>query len=254
MYIDTHFHLDDGKFTDKKAVIDAYIRDGVTKTINVGCNMKSSELGAKYSDEFSSVYHTVGFHPSDAKDFDATAYNRLKELSAHPKCVGIGEIGLDYYWDKSYNEIQKQVFIEQIELANEAGLPISVHSRDAMGDTLEILQAHTPKFGGVMHCYSGSEESANELLKLGFYFSFGGTVTFKNARNAPDVIKAIPLDRILTETDSPYLAPEPFRGSVNEPKNIPIITAKIAELRGITIEDTAKAVMDNAQRLFAKLK
>ncbi len=254
MYIDTHFHLADDKLQDKQAVIDGYLRDGVTKTINVGCCMASSELGAKYSDEFESVYHTVGFHPSDARDFDDVAYARLKQLSFHPKCVGIGEIGLDYYWDKSYNEIQKEVFVKQIALADEVGLPIAVHSRDAMGDTLEILKKYTPKHGGVMHCYAGSYESAKELLKLGFYFSFGGTLTFKNARNIPEVMSKLPLDRILTETDSPFLSPEPFRGRVNEPKNIPIITAKIAELRGLSLEQTANAIMENAMRLFPKLK
>ncbi len=254
MYIDTHFHLADDKLTDKTAVVSGYLRDGVIKTINVGCCLSSSERAVLYADEFESVYFTVGFHPSDAKDFDENAYNRLKELSNHPKCVGIGEIGLDYYWDKSYNQIQKKVFIDQIRLADEVGLPICVHSRDAMGDTLQILKDHTPKYGGVMHCYAGSYESAKELLKLGFYFSFGGTLTFKNARNIPEVMCKLPLDRILTETDSPFLSPEPFRGRVNEPKNIPVITAKIAEFRGLLIEETAKAVMDNAYRLFPKLK
>ena len=170
--------------------------------------------------------------------------------------MAIGEIGLDYFWDKSFNDKQKDFFARQILLANKMRLPINVHVRDAMGDAVEILKANKNLLscGGVMHCYSGSVETAKELLKLGFYISFGGTVTFKNARVAVDVAKFVPQDRILTETDSPYLAPEPKRGTVNSPKNIPFIVRRLAEIRGETAEDIERAVYENTLALFKKIR
>ncbi len=254
MFIDTHCHIDDNKLPDKSAVVNAYLRDGVSIAINAGCNEISSLNGKTLSEQFESVYFCAGFHPSDAKDCNPSAIEKIFELCAHPKCVAVGEIGLDYYWDTSYNDIQKQAFIAQIELANERRLPISVHCREATKDTLDILKAHPVKAGGVMHCFSGSYETALELIKLGFYISFGGTLTFKNARNLVEIAQKLPLDKLLTETDSPYLAPTPFRGSINEPKNVALVTAKLAEIRALTVEQTAAAVMANAKKLFYKLK
>lgn len=253
MFIDTHCHIDDDKLQDKRAVIGNFLRDGVDIAVNAGCNIATSENGKSLAEWFESVYFMAGFHPSDALDFNDSARMRIERLCSHEKCVAVGEIGLDYYWNTSDKNIQKQVFVSQIELADKAGLPVSVHCRDATADTLEILKAHTPKFGGVMHCFSGSVETAKELLKLGFYISFSGTLTFKNARNLPEVAAFLPFDSILTETDSPYLAPVPFRGSVNEPKNVSLVTARLAEIRGKSIEQTARQVLENAKRLFKKL-
>lgn len=253
MFIDTHCHIDDDKLVNKQAVVDNFIRDGVTTVINAGCNIHSSEQGKMLSEQFESVYFMAGFHPSDARDFDEFAYAKIKELCAHKKCVAVGEIGLDYYWDKSYNDIQKQVFVRQIELADKMCLPVSVHSREATYDTLTILKETTPKFGGVMHCFSGSYETAKILLDLGFYISFGGTLTFKNARNLQELAPKLPKDRLLTETDSPYLAPVPFRGSINEPKNVSLVTAYLSNLLGESVGQTATTVMENAKRLFKKL-
>ena len=253
MFIDTHCHIDDDKFVDKQPVVDNFIRDGVEVVINAGCNLRSSENGKRLSEQFDRVYFMAGYHPSDSRDFDQTAFEKIKTLCAHEKCVAVGEIGLDYYWDKSFNDIQKQVFTQQILLADTVNLPVSVHMREATFDTLEILKTHTPKFGGVMHCFSGSYETAKVLLDLGFYISFGGTLTFKNARNLQDLAPKLPKDRLLTETDSPYLAPVPFRGSVNEPKNVSLVTAFLANLLGETVEQTAFTVMQNAKRLFKKI-
>lgn len=253
MFIDTHCHIDDDKLSDKRAVVDNFIRDGVDIAVNAGCNVATSENGKSLAERFENVYFMAGFHPSDALDFTDSARARIERLCYHEKCVAVGEIGLDYHWNTSDKELQKQVFVSQIELADKVGLPVSVHCRDATADVLEILKSHTPKYGGVMHCFSGSAETAKELLKLGFYISFSGTLTFKNARNLPEIAAVLPFDAILTETDSPYLAPVPFRGSVNETKNVSLVTARLAEIRGESIEKTARQVLENAKRLFKKL-
>ncbi|MBE7087120.1 MAG: TatD family deoxyribonuclease [Clostridiales bacterium] len=253
MFIDTHCHLDDEKLSDKKLVFGLMERDNVSFAINMGCNLTSSVQGQMLSKEYERIYFAAGYHPSDAKDLTSQTLLGIEGLLTDKKCVAVGEIGLDYYWDKSYCDTQKQAFITQIALADKYDLPISVHCREATMDTLEILKTHTPKNGGVMHCFSGSVETAKILLDLGFYISFGGTLTFKNAKNVQEVAKNIPLDRILTETDSPYLAPTPLRGSVNMPSNVSLVTAFLAGLRGISVENTAKTVMENARRLFKKL-
>ena len=257
MFIDTHCHLDDPKLReDLDGIVAEFKAAGTEIAINIGCDPASSELVKDQAERYDGVYFAAGYHPQDVKDAKDEELEIIAKLSEHGKCVAIGEIGLDYYWDKSFKEKQKEFFVKQIELANSRKLPINVHVRDATGDALEILKENKGKlvYGGVMHCFSGSYETATELLKLGMYISFGGTLTFKNARSIPEVAAKIPLDRILTETDSPYLAPEPFRGTVNTPKNIPLIAKRLAEIRGVSVEEIENAVYRNVKTLFPKIK
>lgn len=257
MYVDTHCHLDDDKLKyDLDKVVADFHAAGVNIAINIGCDVKSSEVVKNQAEKYDGVYFAAGIHPSDVKDANLSDIDKIAELLSNVKCVAVGEIGLDYYWDKSFNDKQKEFFVRQIELANSVKLPINVHVRDAYGDAVEILKEHKRELshGGVMHCFSGSVETAKELLDLGLYISFGGTLTFKNSKKAVEVAKIVPKDRILTETDSPYLAPEPLRGTVNSPKNIPFVVEKLAEIRGETQEETARAVYENTLRLFSKIK
>lgn len=256
MYIDTHCHLDDEKLkNDIAAVVAEFTAAGVSRVIDVGCDLTSSVLVKEQAEAFESVYFAAGFHPMDVERMDKDGEEGIRRLLTHKKCVAVGEIGLDYYWRKDDKAWQKECFIKQLEIAEEFKLPINVHVRDAMGDALEILKQNKSKlaYGGVMHCFSGSKETAAELLKLGMYISFGGTLTFKNARSAPEVAAYVPEDMILTETDCPYLAPEPVRGTVNSPKNIPYIVERLASIRGVNGERLAERIMQNAKTLFYKL-
>ncbi len=255
MFIDTHCHIDDQKLIDKDAVIKSLVRSNVTVAINMGCNVSSSVSGKDLSERFEQIYFGAGFHPSDIDDFDDKSIDTLIDLSKHKKCVAIGEIGLDYHWDGFDKDSQINGFIKQLELAKTLKLTVSVHCRDATEDMIKILKQNKNLLGysGVMHCFSGSVETAKELLKLGFYISFAGTLTFKNARSLIDVAKIVPLEYCLTETDSPYLSPHPYRGSLNEPKNVPLVTARLAEIKEQNIEIVASQIMQNAKRLFTKL-
>lgn len=253
MYIDVHCHIDDAAFKDKTAVVSAAETAGVKIMICSGCDEKSSAYARDLAEEFGSVYYSVALHPEYASFFSVGVRKRLKSIVGD-KCVAVGEIGLDYHYEPFDKGKQAEAFISLIELADELKLPIVVHSRDAHADTLDIIKSHRPKYGGVMHCFSGSKEIAKEYLDLGFYLSFGGTLTFKNAVRTVEVLKYSPINRVLTETDCPYLAPEPVRGSVNEPKNIPLIVKKIAEIKGIEEREVVCAVEKNAKTVFTKLK
>ena len=255
MFIDTHCHLHDDKFVDVEKTVDEYLRDGVEIAINAACCALTAKKGKDLAERFPSVYFMSGCHPSDVKTFDDNEFETIESLCSHPKCVAVGEIGLDYYWAGFDKEQQKNAFIKQIELADEVKLPISIHSRDATADTLEILKSNKNKLtnGAVMHCFSGSVETARELLNLGLYISFAGPLTFKNARNLLDVAKYVPDDRCLTETDSPYLAPHPLRGTQNSPKNVSLITAFLAQLKGKELQSFSQQIMLNAKELFKKL-
>ncbi len=256
MFIDSHCHLDDEKLKgDLDNVVAEFKAAGVGIVIDIGCDVNTSEIVKTQAENYDGVYFAAGIHPMDVKDAANSDLDRIKELAKHPKCVAVGEIGLDYYWDTTFKEKQKEFFVKQIDLAYNLNLPINIHIRDAMGDAVEILKANADKlkFGGVMHCYSGSAETAKELIKLGLYISFGGTLTFKNARKTQEVAKLVPIDRILTETDSPYLAPEPKRGTVNSPKNIPLVVKKLSELRGESPQEIETAVYNNTLKLFKKI-
>ncbi len=251
MYVDTHCHLDDPRFNVDEEIKN-YLRVGVTKVINVACNLQSSLIGKELSSKYESVYFGAGFHPSDANDYDQKAEDQIIKLLSDQKCVAVGEIGLDYHWQPFDKEVQQKVFLRQLELAKEFKLPVSVHSRDATEDMQNILKENKSKlaYGGVMHCFSGSIETAKELLDLGFYLGFGGTVTFKNAKKTVEVARYCPNDRILTETDCPYLSPEPYRGQTNSPERIPIITSFISNLKNLDNVQFANVIMENAKRLF----
>ena len=255
MFIDTHCHLHDDKLIDTDKVVEEYLRDGVDVVINAACCATTSEKGRDLAEKYPSVYFMTGCHPSDANGFDDEELARISALTTHKKCLAVGEIGLDYYWKPFDKEKQKEVFIRQIELANESKLPICIHSRDATLDTLTILKDNKSKLtnGVVFHCFSGSVETAREVLNLGCYISFAGPLTFKNSRYTVEVAKYVPEDMCLTETDSPYLAPHPLRGTVNSPKNVPIIAAFLANVKGMELEKLAERVMLNARTLFKKL-
>ncbi len=256
MFIDTHCHLHDSKFESVDEIVNNYIRDGVDIALDMGCCADTSEIGKSLAEKYPSVYFASGCHPSDVNGFDEREFERIRELTKHPKCVAVGEIGLDYYWKPFDKDKQKECFIRQIELANESKLPISIHCRDATEDALNILKANKSKLtnGAVMHCYSGSKETARELLNLGLYISFAGPLTFKNGARAREVALYVPNEYLLTETDSPFLAPEPLRGSRNEPKNVALVTAFLANLKGVDLEEFSSIIMNNAKRLFFKIK
>ena len=250
MYFDTHAHYDDEAFNaDRDALLSALPEAGVTLVIDPGCDVKSSERAVALAGRFPHVYAAVGIHPEELGGMAEGDLERIAALCESEKCVAVGEIGLDYYWDASRKEEQKALFIRQIELALQKDLPIIVHDREAHGDCLDIVRRY-PEAWGVFHCYSGSKEMAEELLKRGWYLGFDGPVTYKNARKALEVLEICPLDRLLIETDSPYLSPVPRRGKRNDSRNLPYIVEKIAEVKGLDCEEAAKITMDNGRRLF----
>ncbi len=254
--VDSHAHLNDEAYKeDLKEVIER-VNEELAACICSSSDISSSQEAIRLAKENPKIFANVGVHPENVEDFDE---EKVSALLRCDKVVAVGEIGLDYHYlkDLSPEEIdaqklrQKEVFIRQINLANKFNLPIVVHSRDAMGDTIEILKKNPPKRASLLHCYSGSVESAKILMDMGFSFSFGGVTTFKNAKSVQEVVKSLPLERILLETDCPYLAPEPFRGTRNEPKNVKYVADKIATLKGLSIEEVAEATTKNAKRLFS---
>ncbi|MGF7058413.1 TatD family hydrolase [Brassicibacter mesophilus] len=252
MLIDSHAHLDDERFDkDRDKVIKDLTKDGIEIVINPGADVASSVKSVSLSQKYDNIYAAVGVHPHEVKTMDETTIELLRSLSKKEKVVAIGEIGLDYHYDNSPREVQKKWFIEQIKLAKELDLPVIIHEREAQQDMYDILKEHADgKFKGVLHCFSGSLEMAREYLKMGFYLSFAGPVTFKNAKTPKEVAKNIPLERMLVETDSPYLTPEPNRGKRNEPLNVRYVAAMIAELRGVSFEEIAQKTSQNVKKLF----
>jgi len=255
MIWDTHAHLDDPSYAEDFQEVTARMQlAGISRMTNVGYDLSSSERSVKLAQDYDFIYAAIGIHPHDAEGATDETWTKLLLLAKQPKVLAWGEIGLDYYRDLSPRSVQKEIFIQQIKLANQVGLPIVIHNRDAHQDVLEIVKAHPPKYGGVFHCYSGSWEMANILLSLGFYLSFAGPVTYKNARHTVEVAGHAPLDRILVETDSPYLTPEPRRGKRNEPTYVREIVKKIAEIKNLPFEDIAAQTMRNAEVIFRLIK
>ncbi|MBZ2175073.1 TatD family hydrolase [Schnuerera sp. xch1] len=252
MLIDSHAHLDNEKFDpDRDRLIKSLKQSGIELIINPGDDLASSIRAVSLSEEYDNVFAAVGIHPHSAKEMDDSTIDILKSFTNRKKVVAIGEIGLDYHYDNSPRDIQKEKFKEQLDLAKEVDLPVIIHSRDATQDTLEILkEAQNDKLEGVLHCYSGSVEMAMKYIDMGFYISLAGPVTFKNARIPKEVAKAVPMDKLLIETDSPYLTPEPHRGKRNEPVFVRYVAGIIAELRGITFEELATKTAENIKRLF----
>ena len=250
MYFETHAHYDDKAFdADRRDLLSALPASGVDTIINPGCDLSSSSLARTLAEEFPYVYFAAGIHPEELSDLPSDWLSQISWIADSPKCVALGEVGLDYYWDVSKKDLQKQVFEAQLDLALTVDLPVIIHDRDAHGDCFEIISRH-PENRGVFHCYSGSAEMASELLRLGWYLGFDGPITYKNARKAVEVLMITPLDRILIETDSPYLSPVPMRGKRNDSSNLRYIVEKIAEVKEISPEEVASATSQNAKTLF----
>ncbi|AJQ25845.1 TatD family hydrolase [Pelosinus fermentans] len=251
MLFDSHAHIDDEKFDiDREEVIQRAIDNGVTGIINVGASMESSARSIALAEKYEGIYAAVGIHPHDAKDALDTDYEQLVRWTALDKVVAIGEIGLDYYYDFSPREVQRSVFIHQLDVARQTNIPFIIHDRDAHGDLLEILKKEAKGLKGVLHCFSGSLEMANEVIKMGLYISIAGPVTFKNAAKLPEIVTKVPLEYLLVETDSPYLTPQPYRGKRNEPAYVKLVAEQVANLRGIEMDVLAKATSENVKELF----
>ena len=252
MLFDTHAHYDDEKFDDDRyEVITRAYENGVGYILNAASDMASAHESIKLSREFEYVYAAVGVHPHNVKEMNNDVLKALGDLASDSKVVAIGEIGLDYYYDFAPRELQRYWFEQQVDLAGSLGLPVIVHDRDSHEDVMKIIRNRAQgKVDGVFHNYTGSVEMARELLNYNFYLAFGGAVTFKNARKAVDTVKFMPLDRLLIETDCPYLTPEPHRGKRNESTYVQFVAGKIAEIRGLDLEDIAQITTENAKRLF----
>ena len=248
---DSHAHYNDEKFEeDREALIKEIYNFGVTGIVNAGYSLQSSKKALEIAKNFEFMYTTSGISPNDIEDFQEEHLKEIEELAQNKKCVAIGEIGLDYYWNKENKELQKKVFIDQIEIANRLNLPIVIHTREAIYDTLEILKTNECINKGVFHCCPLNVDLVREGLKLGFYISFAGPCTFKNSKNADEIIKMVPENRILIETDSPYLSPEPLRGTRNDSSNVKFIAEKIAKVKEVKVEEIAKITYNNAKKIF----
>lgn len=254
--IDSHLHLDDERLIQQ---VDQMVAEFESKNVEFVINNSADLAGMissyKLANQYEKVFATVGMHPHTAKDFDQNFVKLMVDYAKHPKVVAVGEIGLDYYYDLSERNIQRDVFAEQIEIADKLGLPITLHIRDAYGDAMDVLTAQKRYLNNnvLWHCYSGSAEFAKQCAKLGHYFAFGGAITFKNAKKE-EVLQAIPFDRILTETDAPYMAPVPLRGTTNTPFNIPLIVEKMASALGKTPQEVELQVRLNTLEMFPKIK
>lgn len=250
MLFDTHAHYDDEQFDqDRDTLLAQMPENGVSLIVNAGSSLESSKKSLALAETYPFIYAAAGVHPHDAKDMDDGTLSELEQLLRHPKAVALGEIGLDYHYDHSPRDVQKKRFREQLALSISAGKPVVIHEREATADTLEILREY-PAARGVFHCFSGSWETAKLLLDKGWYLSFAGVITYKNARKSHEVITQMPKDRILIETDCPYLAPVPLRGRRNSSLNLRHTADKLAELLGIPFREAAAMTMENGKRFF----
>lgn len=261
MIFETHAHYDDSRFDeDRESVIEKVINSGVSPIINVGASIESTKTTLELARTHEKIYAAVGVHPSDISDLNEESFAWLKEQCLNEKTVAVGEIGLDYYWDKEpeVQENQRIWFRRQMELAREVELPVIIHSRDAAADTMQIMKEVNAKsqsnIPGVVHCYSYSKEMALEFIKMGYYIGVGGVVTFKNAKKLVETVEAIPMERILLETDCPYMAPEPNRGKRNDSSNIVYVIDKIAQIKNLSAAEVERTAEENAYKLFKKIK
>jgi len=256
-FFDSHSHYNDEKFNDgREQLIQNTYNDGVTKFVCAGYNIQSSLDAIELSQKYEFIYSICGISPNDIPQSEQELWKDIEEISKivtqykSEKIVAIGEIGLDYYWNKDNKDLQKQAFIKQIELANKQELPIVIHSRDASVDTIDIIKAYQVKKKGIFHCCQLNQEMIRQAIELGYYISFAGPITFKNAKNAEECVKMVPINRILIETDSPYLSPEPNRGKRNDSRNVKFVAQKIAEIKQLTLDEIAKITYENAMRIF----
>lgn len=253
---DNHSHLNDEKFDeDRDEIIQEIINTDTKNFITAGYSLEGSKKAVEISNKYDFMYATCGISPNDIPQNEEELWKMLDEIrnlikNNNKKVVAVGEIGLDYYWNTENKDLQKQAFIKQIELANKLELPIVIHSRDAFIDTIDIIKNHKVNKTGVFHCCQQNQELVKQALQLGYYISFAGPITFKNSKNAPAIIDMVPLDKMLIETDSPYLSPEPHRGQRNDCRNVKYVAQKIADLKGISLEEIAKQTYENAMKIF----
>ena len=252
MLFDTHAHYDDRQFDeDREILLSSMQENGVGYIVNAGCSVNSSRVGTELSEKYDFVYATAGIHPNSEDNLREESFEEIRKLAIHPKVVAIGEIGLDYYWKRIEKEVQKAAFARQIAIADELSLPFVIHSRDACKDTIDILKSEYKGGGALMHCFSESKETAKILLDMGLMFAIGGTVTFKNNVRTVEAVKYIPLESLVLETDSPYLAPTPNRGKRNSSLYIHYVAEKIAEIKGISAEEVEAVTTQNAKDFFS---
>lgn len=252
MIFDTHSHYDDKSFQDDRDVLLSGLPEqGVRYVVNVGADMTSNRTALALAEQYDFVYCALGVHPSEVEDLTEADMDWIKQKASHEKVVAIGEFGLDYHWPEPTKEIQKKWFLRQIELAKEVKLPIIIHSRDAAEETMDILkQTKAYECGGVIHCYSYSKEMAKRYIEMGFYIGVGGVVTFKNAKKLKETVEEIPLEKIVLETDCPYMAPEPNRGKRNDSSQLIYVVEKIAQIKGLSKEEVIHTTMENAKKMY----
>lgn len=251
---ESHAHYDDKAFDhDREELLSTLVQNGIGTVINVGASLDSTKKAVQLAQAYDFIYAAVGVHPNETGELTEDSIRWMKSLTTDPKVVAIGEIGLDYYWDEPERDVQKHWFSRQLQLAHETQLPVIIHSREAAKDTMDIMKAERAQdLDGVIHCYSYSTETARDYLNMGYYFGIGGVVTFNNARKLKEAVQYIPIEQILLETDSPYLAPVPNRGKRNSSLNLPYIAQAIADLKEMDVEDVVRITSDNAKRLFKK--
>lgn len=252
MIFDTHAHYDDEDFDiDRDSLLLSMKDNGIGTIVNIGANLRSSQTTLDLAHKYDFIYAAVGVHPSDSAELTDDNFHLIKEMSSDDKCVAIGEIGLDYHWPEPDHNTQKKWFVRQLDLAREVNLPVVIHSRDAAADTVQILKDNKAgEIGGVVHCFSYSKEVAVECVKMGFYIGVGGVLTFKNGKKMKEVVSEIPIEKIILETDSPYLSPEPFRGKRNSSLNLPYVVKAMAEIKGITEQEVIDITEQNARKMY----
>ncbi|MCM1185614.1 MAG: TatD family hydrolase [Lachnoclostridium sp.] len=249
---DTHAHYDDEAFDeDRNILLEKLPKQGIAKIVNVGASLASCKKARELAENYSHVYCAIGVHPSETAELTEKSFDWLKEQCSYEKCVAVGEIGLDYHWEEPSHAVQKEWFVKQLHLAREVGKPVIIHSRDAAKDTADIMAAErADEIGGVIHCFSYTKEMAKIFLDMGFYIGIGGVLTFKNAKKLKEAAEYIPIERIVLETDAPYLSPEPNRGKRNSSLNIPYVVTALAQIKGISEEEVRKAAWENSHKLY----
>lgn len=249
---DTHAHYDDKAFDeDREELLASLPGHGIARVVNIGSSLASCRRTIDLMQRYDFMYGAIGVHPSETAELDETSFEWIRQQCHLKKCVAVGEIGLDYYWDEPERELQKKWFVRQMELAREAGKPVVIHSREAAKDTVDIMTAERAgEIGGVIHCYSYTKETAKIFLDMGFYFGIGGVLTFKNAKKLKEAVEYIPLDRIVLETDCPYLTPEPNRGKRNSSLHLPYVVAEMAQVKGVDEEEIRRVTWENAHKLY----
>ncbi len=253
---DTHAHYDDEAFDgDREELLKSLPVQGIARVVNVGASLKSCRQTLRLMETYDYIYGAIGVHPSETAELNEEAFAWLKEQCAHEKCVAVGEIGLDYYWDEPEREVQKEWFVRQLDLARQCSKPVIIHSREAAKDTMDIMTAeHAGEIGGVVHCYSYTKEVAQIFLDMDFYFGIGGVLTFQNAKKLKEAVEYIPLEKMVLETDCPYLAPVPNRGKRNSSLNLPYVVSAMAEIKGVDEETVRRVTWENAHRLYRQDK